>query len=272
MASGISLHIGLNAVDPSHYSGWNEILNAAEYDAHDMYLIASAYGYHASKLLGSNATRNNVIHAIQQASATLRSGDIFLLTYSGHGGQLPDFNSEENDGLDETWCLYDGEFLDDELYYLWYHFKDNVRILVISDSCHSGSVVKARGLVNGDINIPYKSKSLPSEIAASTYFNNKAFYDNLISNLEIVKSHQIAANVKLLSACQDNQESKDGAFNGRFTGILKLVLNGGKFRGNYAMLHKTLLMRFSSFPDQSPNLMNIGKQNFSFDNQMPFTI
>src|SRR4030065_82189 len=48
----------------------------------------------------------------------------------------------EDDGLDETWCLYDGEFLDDELFELWTKFQPGVRILAFSDSCHSGTVLK----------------------------------------------------------------------------------------------------------------------------------
>lgn len=39
-----------------------------------------------------------------------------MLSYSGHGGQLPDLNGDESDGRDETWCFFDGELVDDELY------------------------------------------------------------------------------------------------------------------------------------------------------------
>jgi hypothetical protein len=34
-------------------------------------------------------------------AAELLPGDIFLLTYSGHGGQLPDLNNDEPDNIDE---------------------------------------------------------------------------------------------------------------------------------------------------------------------------
>ena len=44
------------------------------------------------------------------------SACFFLLTYSGHGGQINDVNNDEPDGLDETWALYDRELVDDELY------------------------------------------------------------------------------------------------------------------------------------------------------------
>jgi len=42
MTTGISLHIGLNYVDPNHYSGWDGKLNAAEYDAKDMFFITKS--------------------------------------------------------------------------------------------------------------------------------------------------------------------------------------------------------------------------------------
>ena len=57
-----------------------------------------------------------------------------MLSYSGHGGQLPDLNDDEPDQEDETWCLYDGQVVDDELSELYSHFKQGVRILVLSDS------------------------------------------------------------------------------------------------------------------------------------------
>src|SRR5690606_2265122 len=109
MAKGISLHIGLNYVDPNHYSGWDGKLAAAEYDANDMFLITKSQGLQPTKLIRNEATRNAVISAIKNASNTLIANDLFVISYSGHGGQLPDINGDEDDGMDETWCLFDGE-------------------------------------------------------------------------------------------------------------------------------------------------------------------
>src|SRR5262245_4834993 len=130
MAKGIALTIGLNAVDPKHYQGWSGKLNACEADAQDMADIAKDKGFKVKTLLTKTATRTRVINEISAAAKTLKSGDIFLLSYSGHGGQLPDKNNDENDGQDETWCLYNGELVDDELYALWGKFAEGVRILV----------------------------------------------------------------------------------------------------------------------------------------------
>ena len=114
--AGRSLHIGLNAVARAHYGGWSGRLAACEFDANDMAAIARSRGIRPKVLLTKAATRAKVLAGIRSAATRLKKGDLFLLTYSGHGGQLPDVTSEEKDGRDETWCLYDGELIDDELY------------------------------------------------------------------------------------------------------------------------------------------------------------
>ena len=49
---------------------------------------------------------------------------------------------ENEDGYDETWVLYDRQLVDDELYTLWSKFAPGVRIVVLSDSCHSGTAIR----------------------------------------------------------------------------------------------------------------------------------
>lgn len=144
---GISLHIGLNQVDPGHYQGWNGRLNACEFDAQDMQALARQNGFETSLLLTEQATRANILAEIGAAAQKLEKGDIFLLTFSGHGGQIPKgayappanaYDSEATDEQDETWCLYDAQLLDDELNYLYRQFQTGVRILLVQDCCHSG--------------------------------------------------------------------------------------------------------------------------------------
>ena len=45
MAQGISVHIGLNRVDPAQYEGWDGQLAACEADAKDMEALAKAQGF-----------------------------------------------------------------------------------------------------------------------------------------------------------------------------------------------------------------------------------
>lgn len=268
MPKGISLHLGLNSIDPNHYGGWSGPLVACENDAIDMELIAKSKGFTSSKLLTKQATRTSVLNQIRSAMKELHPGDIFLLSYSGHGGQLPDISAEESDGLDETWCLFDGQLVDDELYQLWAEFSADIRILVFSDSCHSGTVTKAASATQAviDNNNP-TYRCMPAEIVHRTYNLNKAFYDKILTNL---KEPSVKAPVKLISGCQDNQLSLDGPFNGLFTGTLKRIWNGGKFQGNYELFHTKITLQMPS--DQTPNLFGIGQSNATFDNQDPFTI
>ena len=95
------------------------------------------------------------------------AGDIFWITYSGHGSQVPDQNGDESDGLDETWCLYDCQILDDTLFDLWSRFKEGVRIVIFSDSCHSGTIARAINSLNP---VDLSENSQPSHSKPSPHF------------------------------------------------------------------------------------------------------
>jgi len=56
MGRGLSLHIGLNRVDPDHYNGWDGQLTACEFDANDMQAIAKNGGFETKVLLTEEAT------------------------------------------------------------------------------------------------------------------------------------------------------------------------------------------------------------------------
>lgn len=142
---GFSLHLGVNRVDTTKYPPIAPLAGCVR-DASTYREIANRSHFIKSKLLADQqATRQEVLRHIYWAAELLRPGDLFFLTYSGHGGQLPDRSGDEEDGHDETWCLYDGQLRDDLLHRAWRQFRRGVRILVISDSCHSGTVARIRG-------------------------------------------------------------------------------------------------------------------------------
>lgn len=272
---GVALTIGLNAVDPGHYAGWSGELVACEADAHDMARIAAHKGFKVATLLTRQVTRSALTKALGVAAAALAPGDIFMLSYSGHGGQLPDLNGDEADGLDETWCLWDGEWVDDELYKAFGAFKRGVRILVFSDSCHSGSVVKARYYGERPAAPaapqPARYRAMPPDAAARTFHQNRELYEPILRAADLATSRAaVKASVLLISGCQDNQFSADGAFNGLFTGTLLQVWNGGKFKGSYSRFHRAIADRMP--PDQSPNYFTVGLRSRTFERQKPFTI
>src|SRR5262245_27849864 len=106
-----------------------------------MAALAAQQGFRPQKLITAEATSAALLTALADVAEALGEKDMLLVTYSGHGGQVPDLNGDDADQMDETWVLYDRQVVDDELYAMWERFKPGVRIAVFSDSCHSGTVV-----------------------------------------------------------------------------------------------------------------------------------
>ena len=285
-ARGISLHVGLNSVDPAAYEGWDGQLTACEFDAEDMAALAKAVGYEPKVMLTKDATRKAVIAAVKAAAKAMKAGDIFFLTYSGHGGQVPDFNGDEalerpDDFQDETLCLYDGQIVDDELYALWAAFPADSRVLVLSDCCHSGSNIKARliaDLVETAETPDQRPRVMPLAVAARVARRNRDFYKAISDKVTASwagpvtreMALPVAASVRLISACQDNQVAMDGLTNGLFTGRLLEAWGEGAFQGNYAAFHRAIVDRMP--PEQTPNLYLTGHPSPSYDAQRPFDI
>jgi hypothetical protein len=273
MPLGVSLHIGLNSVDPGHYQGWSGPLVACEADARDMSAIAAGSGFKPEIVLTRSATRAVVEERIAAAAGSCAAGDIFLLTYSGHGGQVPDLNGDEADGRDETWCLFDGQLIDDEIYHALSAFSPGVRILVLSDSCHSGSITKNLAVMESlkGESTSDSYRAMPTDLCFAVYEAHKAFYQPILLDPTLVDARStIKASALLISGCQDNQLSRDGPFNGAFTGALKRVWNGGKFQGDYSDFHQSIQRQLPI--DQSPNFYWADKADLHFQAQRPFTV
>lgn len=268
MTTGVSVHIGVNDVDSNHYGGWSSPLKACENDANDMHALASGAGFDSLLLVAADATRDAIIEGISAAADKLSAGDIFFLTFAGHGGQVKDMDGDEEDGKDETWCLYDGQLLDDELNVLWAKFNPGVRVLVLSDSCHSGSVSKGEGEDEEDED-DAPSRHMPRGAALATQKKNYEFYDDIQFNLPDPRP-EIEATVRLISGCQDNQKSKERDGNGDFTRALKTLWADGEYEGNYGSFHRAIQ---SSMPDkQQPNHLVLGRSNCEYDDERPFTV
>ena len=289
-AQGMSLHIGINEVQASAYAGWTGPLAACEFDASDLAALAKGQGMTPRLLLTRQATRSKVLASLRAAARRLEAGDLFLLSYSGHGGQVPDVSGEEPDKLDETWCLYDGQLIDDELYFLLSGFRSGVRVVVLSDSCHSGTVVRA-GRPPG-AGASARPRIMPPAVGMRVYQAHQAFYDRLqhqtaraaggavidpdVALAQVALSPRLGAIVKdfqpavlLISGCQDNQFSMDGDHNGAFTEQVLRIWNQGSFRGSYALFHAKV--RAALPPSQSPNLFTLGPAA-ALLKQTPFTL
>lgn len=276
--AGRALSIGINTIDPSHY-GTNGRLLSCENDAKAIASIAEKKGFIVKTLLTRDATRNSVMSEIKQASKELTAGDIFLLNYSGHGSQVPDPNDNELEGYDQTWCLYDAQLIDDELYSLFTSFSDKVRILVFADSCHSGTSTKEAVLkpimdtyeTNVD-NDGIQYKFLPTKFVQDAYTKNKDFYDEILKNVNFRKEiSEVKAPSLLIAACQDNQVARAGIDLSLFTDKLVQVWDNGKFDGSYSTFHFKIQNKIMR-TDQSPNYFPFGQNSMIFENEPPFTI
>jgi hypothetical protein len=283
MSRGLSLHIGLNRVNPEHYAGWDGgPLHGCEHDANDMEQLAQSRGFEARKLLTKRATADAVISAIRDAAQQLKPGDIFFLSYSGHGGQVVDLHGEEQDRADETWLAYDRQIIDDELAVHWGSFQPGVRIIVLSDCCHGGAVTS--GIVQGpDDHAPSPVatgaaaaersplyRNMPMDVMFATYRMNRELYDEIQTRVPGAGETEIAATVLGFLGCQDQQLARDGFGNGLFTESVLAVWDGGAWKGDHVAFYTAIRSRM---PDrQQPNYRRMGAENDDFERQNPFTV
>lgn len=191
---GYSIHVGINRLSPESATygpqdpaqeGPLRALRACENDAKAYAKISVDYGFsHISLLIGENATRDNFLSKMDELAALLRPQDLLFISFSGHGGQVPDISGDEtNDGLDEVWCFYDTVILDDELFEIWGEFQTGARIIVISDSCHSGDILKGS----------MEQKHLPGK----PMFTHTPDLDEL------------PASIQLMAACREDQMARE---------------------------------------------------------------
>ena len=148
MARGMSFHVGLNTVDPKHYDGWDGALAACEFDANDMESLAQSRGFETTKLLTGEATADAVLNGIDSAlrasssrvtsssrtpatAARSRTGTTRRSTARTRPGSRTTARSSTTSRMRSL-----GKF------------QPGVRIVVLSDSCHSGSVNK--GITNAN--------------------------------------------------------------------------------------------------------------------------
>ena len=101
-----------------------------------------------------------------------------------------------------------------------------MRIVVLSDSCHSGTVTRGapgrrtRGRRGAGDEDDVRPKQLPLHVAIATEKAHAALYAKLQKEIPSKRLTTVAATVVLISGCQDDQFSNDGRRNGVFTGAL----------------------------------------------------
>ena len=142
------------------------------------------------KIADKNATKAGIMEAFRQLSARAAAGDMVYIHFSGHGQQIPDQDGDEVDGLDEAIVPYDSplEFkkgiyegqklmLDDELGIITNEIRKKCgpkgQVLLILDSCHSGTGTRGMGKVRGTDKIMAPANYKPSGQKADTKQNDR---------------------------------------------------------------------------------------------------
>jgi len=136
--------VSLTEVDPDAYGGWDGDCPGTDVDGDVFAELCKEQGLDVICLANEQATKQGVLNACAAATADMTNGGLFVLFISGHGGQVPDANGDEDDGMDETLVMWDGELTDDVMCDLWQKLPAGVRVFFVSDTCNSGSNFRAR--------------------------------------------------------------------------------------------------------------------------------
>lgn len=246
----IALTIGIN-----NYPGADNDLQGCVNDANHWKDEFERRGFNkVYSLVDSEATKSTIVSTLKSCVSQLKANDLFVFCNSSHGSFIPDTSGDEPDGKDECLCPYDsiGDssklLTDDELYSIFSTKLPGSRVVMISDSCHSGSVNRAAASFPG---VRHKAKFLAP--------------DHFIDGAELLKASKVVnlpSAIKsdtclLMAGCKDNEYSYDAHIGGQPCGVYTYccleALN--KNPGTYREWHKLIrdMLPSISYP-QSPQI------------------
>lgn len=224
-------------------------------DARDWQVLLEARGYHVDALHDGDATRARIVDALTSIVTSATDQDSVVFMFAGHGSWLPDASGDEPDERDEMMCpvdvMQERYLLDDDLNRIFSMKREGVRLYVIADCCHSGSVV--RYAPPGGT--PMKARFLPPYVFAR---GNQRFERAIDRAARAPAPTKQSYPALLFSGCQDSEFSYDASFstrpNGVFTRTAIDVLQDSRITSPRAF-HDAVrkLLPSKSFP-QTPQL------------------
>ncbi len=249
MAKGYAVLVGLKGVDPASYDGWDGASGCwgCELDVDNMDRILKSVGYQTNVIKTEAATRDKILSSLYRAAETMRKGDIFVFYYSGHGGQQPDFNNDEMDGKDETLVAYDREVIDDKIHNALLKFTSGVRVVMISDSCNSGTNYRGMRTIKANENGIFRPVARNSN-----------------------KDVSIKAQLIHLAGCRDGFTSAGYEGGGAFTMALCAAWQNGAFKGTFKDFHSKICKEIRS--SQKPQYSEYGPVSDDYREQRAFDI
>ena len=209
------------------------------------------------QLLDSDATKANILAGLKDLLANASDGDVLVFTNASHGTYLADEDKDEPK-FDEAICPHDTDsnlLIDDELRDLFLNIPKGVRLTVISDSCHSGSVTRVKENEyrrNRQLNPELlKRRTLSDEEMAKARKNARATKKD--------KFPESGMNEILLSGCKSSQTSADAYIANDYHGAMsyyaiQAIADAG-YKLTYKELHDALLpLLEDEHYDQIPQL------------------
>lgn len=194
----------------TNYEGASYELSGCVNDAVDWAELLGSEGYAVTSLVAEAATRENIVGALVAAVSVAGRGDRIVVTYSGHGTWLPDTTADEVDGRDEAWCPDNmqsaGLLTDDDLAAIFGSARAGVGMLVLSDSCYSGSVTRL-------VQPPGSARYLSPEVALGRELPVEVEDE---ARLPLFRAY--TAHASLISGCGEHEVSYDAWFDDRANG------------------------------------------------------
>ena len=207
-------------------------------------------------LLDAQAKKKEVLRAFKSLVAKAKKGDVLVFTNSSHGTYEVDTSKDEVDGYDEAICPWDCDVnvvLDDELRDGISGLKAGVKLYIVSDSCHSGSLTRAARRAN--------SKFRRSRFLNPAVRGAPAIDDASSRGIRKKREKYPEGEMKelLLSGCNPRQSSWDDKFGATFHGALTYyslqVIKQAKHRITWADLHtRVTKLLVDNFFEQTPQL------------------
>lgn len=252
-----ALCIGIN-----NYPGTGSDLAGCVNDAKDWRDALEDRGFSTQVMLDGDATKSAMKDAISEIVTKAHSGDRVVITYSGHGSWVVDKDADEPDQRDEVLCPHDiGQnrpFRDDELHDIFSERERGVRVTLISDSCHSGSVARLAPPFEG-AETNQKVRFLPP----SAFLPDEDQVVAARMGRPMISPKRHAA--LLIAGCQDTEFSYDAYFGSRPNGAfsyfalraLENLPNNATYRDWYRKIRERLPSQ--QYP-QKPNLQGSNRQ------------
>lgn len=133
-----ALCVGIDAyADPA------DRLNGCVADAHAWEAALGNLGFRVERLHDGAATRDAILQQLGNLIRSSKGGDTLVFQFAGHGLQLDDVSSDEDDGKDEAICPVDyvnGHLIiDDDFAILLEDLPAQTLLVCFFDNCHSGT-------------------------------------------------------------------------------------------------------------------------------------